>query len=199
MLDCGFSDPFFDDHRLLHEKLMRLQVPHEYVVRPGGHDWTYWIHALPYHLQFASDRLKPAGLPQPAPSSGFEAVIIDRDDNVIVTGLVQPFRGLTEIVNLGDMASGPLDARKTMDMLMPLDAVHVRGNHDRWLVAGTMRDLPDATPPADAAEDWCHPNSVTVDLANDVLYLSCRYQGVIKAKRSGDQAVLWVLGGQADG
>jgi hypothetical protein len=51
--------------------------------------------------------------------------------------------------------------------------------------------------PADASGDWCHPNSVTVDLANDVFYLSCRYQGVIKAKRSGDQAVIWVLGGES--
>ncbi|CCD85798.1 Conserved hypothetical protein; Putative phosphoesterase, MJ0912 type [Bradyrhizobium sp. ORS 285] len=43
-------------------------------------------------------------------------------------------QGVTEIVDLGDMASGPLDARKTMDRLMALDAVHVRGNHDRWLI-----------------------------------------------------------------
>jgi predicted phosphodiesterase len=42
--------------------------------------------------------------------------------------------GIEDIVNLGDMASGPLDARKTMDALMALDAVHVRGNHDRWLI-----------------------------------------------------------------
>jgi hypothetical protein len=55
------------------------------------------------------------------------------------------------------------------------------------------------TPPTGAAKDWCHANSVTVDLANDVFYLSCRWQGIIKAKRSGDQAVLWVLGGQAGG
>jgi hypothetical protein len=54
-------------------------------------------------------------------------------------------------------------------------------------------------PPADAPLEWCHPNSVTVDLANDVFYLSCRYQGIIKARRSGDQAVLWVLGGQKGG
>jgi hypothetical protein len=54
-------------------------------------------------------------------------------------------------------------------------------------------------PPADARMEWCHPNSVTVDLANDVFYLSCRYQGVIKAKRSGDQALLWQLGGEQGG
>lgn len=43
-------------------------------------------------------------------------------------------QGVTDIVNLGDMASGPLDARKAMDALMALDAVHVRGNHDLWLI-----------------------------------------------------------------
>ena len=43
-------------------------------------------------------------------------------------------QGIGEIVNLGDMASGPLDARRTMDALMSLDAVHVLGNHDRWLI-----------------------------------------------------------------
>ena len=43
-------------------------------------------------------------------------------------------QGIGEIVNLGDMASGPLDARRTMDALMALDAIHVLGNHDRWLI-----------------------------------------------------------------
>jgi predicted phosphodiesterase len=42
--------------------------------------------------------------------------------------------GISEIVNLGDMASGPLEARRAMDALMALDAVHVLGNHDRWLI-----------------------------------------------------------------
>jgi diadenosine tetraphosphatase ApaH/serine/threonine PP2A family protein phosphatase len=42
--------------------------------------------------------------------------------------------GIGEIVNLGDMASGPLKARRTMDALMALDAVHVLGNHDRYLI-----------------------------------------------------------------
>src|SRR3954462_10505043 len=43
-------------------------------------------------------------------------------------------QGIADIVHLGDMASGPLDARRTMDALMSLDAVHVLGNHDRWLI-----------------------------------------------------------------
>jgi diadenosine tetraphosphatase ApaH/serine/threonine PP2A family protein phosphatase len=41
---------------------------------------------------------------------------------------------IDDIVNLGGMASGPLDARRTMDALMALDAVHVLGNHDRYLI-----------------------------------------------------------------
>jgi predicted phosphodiesterase len=43
-------------------------------------------------------------------------------------------QGIGEIVNLGDMASGPLDAGRTMEALMALDAVHVLGNHDRYLI-----------------------------------------------------------------
>jgi diadenosine tetraphosphatase ApaH/serine/threonine PP2A family protein phosphatase len=42
--------------------------------------------------------------------------------------------GIADIVNLGDMASGPLDAGRTMDLLMALDATHVLGNHDRYLI-----------------------------------------------------------------
>jgi len=38
------------------------------------------------------------------------------------------------LVCLGDIASGPLDARRTLDILMALDAVVVRGNHDRYLI-----------------------------------------------------------------
>lgn len=48
-------------------------------------------------------------------------------------------------------------------------------------------------------EDWCHPNSVTVDEADDAVYLSCRWLGVIKARRSGDQEILWTLGEGLDG
>lgn len=42
--------------------------------------------------------------------------------------------GIAEIVNLGDVASGALDPRRTMDILMSFEAVHVLGNHDRYLI-----------------------------------------------------------------
>ncbi|HXS17502.1 MAG TPA: hypothetical protein VN764_09940, partial [Polyangiaceae bacterium] len=40
------------------------------------------------------------------------------------------------------------------------------------------------TPPSSASGDWAHGNSITVDLENDVAYLSFRWLGVIKAKYS---------------
>ncbi len=43
-------------------------------------------------------------------------------------------QGVSDIVNLGDMLSGPLDAGRTIEILMQLDAVHVLGNHDRYLL-----------------------------------------------------------------
>jgi diadenosine tetraphosphatase ApaH/serine/threonine PP2A family protein phosphatase len=43
-------------------------------------------------------------------------------------------QGIETIVDLGDIASGALDARRTMDTMMALGAVHVRGNHDRYLI-----------------------------------------------------------------
>ena len=42
--------------------------------------------------------------------------------------------GISDIVNLGDMLSGPLDARRTIEILMPLGTMHVLGNHDRYLL-----------------------------------------------------------------
>jgi hypothetical protein len=45
--------------------------------------------------------------------------------------------------------------------------------------------------PAGAQTDWCHGNSVTMDLEQDIFYLSCRWLGVFKVHRSGDQSVIW--------
>src|ERR1700683_1751807 len=64
--------------------------------------------------------------------------------------------GIDEIVNLGDMASGPLDARRTMDILMALDAVHVRGNHDRYLIDRPPEKMGSWDRPAHAQLDAGH-------------------------------------------
>ncbi|WP_295844250.1 metallophosphoesterase family protein [Tardiphaga sp.] len=50
-------------------------------------------------------------------------------------------QGVTEIVNLGDMASGPLDAKRTLDIMMGMQATCVRGNHDRYLTDDRLEDM----------------------------------------------------------
>lgn len=40
-------------------------------------------------------------------------------------------RGVTDIVNLGDHASGPLWPRETVELLMPQPWIQISGNHDR--------------------------------------------------------------------
>ncbi|MBX9455493.1 MAG: metallophosphatase family protein [Rhizobium sp.] len=50
---------------------------------------------------------------------------------------------ISDIVNLGDHLSGPLEAGRTADILLGLDLPSVRGNHDRYLVeldAGAMHE-----------------------------------------------------------
>ena len=63
---------------------------------------------------------------------------------------------ITKIVNLGDMASGPLDARRTMDRLMAFDAVHVLGNHDRYLIEKKSEEMGSWDRPAHAQLDARH-------------------------------------------
>ena len=64
--------------------------------------------------------------------------------------------GIKDIVNLGDMASGPLDARRTLDTLMALDAVHVLGNHDRYLIDRPLHKMGSWDRPAHAQLDAEH-------------------------------------------
>ena len=52
LFDCGLSDFFFPSNRALHEKMLRLKIPHDYTERPGNHDWNYWANSVQYHLIF---------------------------------------------------------------------------------------------------------------------------------------------------
>ncbi|MES2027754.1 MAG: metallophosphoesterase family protein [Pseudomonadota bacterium] len=50
-------------------------------------------------------------------------------------------QGISDIVNLGDMVSGPLDARRTVEIMMGMNAVCVRGNHDRYVTDYKREDM----------------------------------------------------------
>lgn len=54
MIDCGLEDFFYQDNRALHEKMLRLKIPHDYTERPGKHNWEYWETSIPHQLVFFS-------------------------------------------------------------------------------------------------------------------------------------------------
>ena len=55
IFDCGTEDFFYEDNHALHDKLLRLKIPHEYIERPGKHDWKYWSNSVQYQLLFFSN------------------------------------------------------------------------------------------------------------------------------------------------
>jgi S-formylglutathione hydrolase FrmB len=52
IIDCGTEDFFFKVNLELHERLLYLNIPHDYIARPGMHNWAYWSSAIAYHLMF---------------------------------------------------------------------------------------------------------------------------------------------------
>jgi S-formylglutathione hydrolase FrmB len=55
IIDCGTDDIFFTVNKKLHEKMLQLKIPHDYIERPGKHDWNYWSNAVKYQLLFFKD------------------------------------------------------------------------------------------------------------------------------------------------
>jgi len=53
-LDIGDDDHLFRGNSLLHIAMRDLNIPHEYRVRNGGHNWEYWKSGLPDVLSFVS-------------------------------------------------------------------------------------------------------------------------------------------------
>lgn len=51
-IDCGLDDPYLESNRILHRQLRRAGIAHQYVERPGGHDWPYWSATLEHTLRF---------------------------------------------------------------------------------------------------------------------------------------------------
>jgi S-formylglutathione hydrolase FrmB len=51
-IDCGDDDFLTKGNCLLHIALIEKKVPHEFRVREGAHDWTYWRTGITDALQF---------------------------------------------------------------------------------------------------------------------------------------------------
>lgn len=54
-LDCGDDDFLLDVNYSFYQEMKKANVPCEFRVRDGGHDWKYWQSALQMALPFVSD------------------------------------------------------------------------------------------------------------------------------------------------
>jgi S-formylglutathione hydrolase FrmB len=58
IIDCGTEDGLIATNRKVHEKMMRLKIPHDYTERPGKHNWDYWRNAIKYQMLFFDQYFK---------------------------------------------------------------------------------------------------------------------------------------------
>ena len=53
-IDCWDDDFLYEGNSLVHISMRKKEIPHEFRIRDGGHNWTYWRTALPTVLEFVS-------------------------------------------------------------------------------------------------------------------------------------------------
>lgn len=53
-IDCGDDDFLYEGNSLVHIAMRKAEIPHEFRVRDGVHNWVYWRTALPEVLDFVS-------------------------------------------------------------------------------------------------------------------------------------------------
>jgi S-formylglutathione hydrolase FrmB len=57
-IDCGDDDFLFKGNCLLHIALTEKKVPHEFRIRDGAHNWTYWRTGITDALKFIGDSFR---------------------------------------------------------------------------------------------------------------------------------------------
>lgn len=55
IIDCGTADFFFEVNERLHQELLYRNIPHDYITRPGAHNWEYWKNAVRFQLLYFYD------------------------------------------------------------------------------------------------------------------------------------------------
>jgi enterochelin esterase-like enzyme len=53
-IDCGDDDFLYEGNSLAHIAMRKKEIPHEFRIRNGAHNWTYWRESLPEVLEFIS-------------------------------------------------------------------------------------------------------------------------------------------------
>lgn len=58
IIDCGTADFFYGVNTSFHQKLIERNISHDFISRPGAHNWDYWKNAVQYQLLFMSNFFK---------------------------------------------------------------------------------------------------------------------------------------------
>jgi len=53
-IDCGDDDFLYEGNSLIHIAMRKKEIPHEFRIRDGAHNWRYWRDSLPSVLEFVS-------------------------------------------------------------------------------------------------------------------------------------------------
>lgn len=58
IIDCGTDDFFYEVNTRLNEELRYRNIPHDFISRPGAHNWDYWRNAVKYQALFFGEWFK---------------------------------------------------------------------------------------------------------------------------------------------
>jgi putative tributyrin esterase len=56
-MDCGDEDFLLEENRLVHNLMVKLNIPHQYAEMPGNHNWTCWDANIQKSLPFVAKAL----------------------------------------------------------------------------------------------------------------------------------------------
>lgn len=54
IFDCGVDDFFHEVNKNLHETLVEKKIAHDYIRRPGKHNWAFWCNSIDFQMLFFS-------------------------------------------------------------------------------------------------------------------------------------------------
>jgi enterochelin esterase-like enzyme len=59
--DCEYDLFFYNVNIKLHEQLQYSNIPHDFIIRPGAHNWEYWNNAIKYQLLYFNEYFNKVG------------------------------------------------------------------------------------------------------------------------------------------
>lgn len=80
IIDCGYDDFIFEVNRAFHRELRRRGIPHDFCVRAGGHELSYWANAIDYQMLFFSKFFAAADAEEERAFDGGSSAAASSDD-----------------------------------------------------------------------------------------------------------------------